>query len=86
MKYTYKYKHTEKDTFKEVSYDYDKPPHNDELLLNEYELDPDYERIRNDHAWELVDAKPDLDRSSSESGLSLDEVIRQRRILQLIKK
>lgn len=95
MKHTYKYKHKEEGTFKEVSYyDRDKPPGNDELVLNGYELDPDYARIGNDHVWELVEAEDDLVDSRAylekeginASDMSLDEIIRMRRVIQVTKK
>ena len=91
MKYTYTYKHTEKARFKVVSYD--ELPDNDELVLNKYELDPNYkERIRNFHAWELISAEPPLNCSDLEaqeistSGMSPDEVIQMRWMLQVMGK
>ena len=90
MIYTYTYKHTEKGKFKVVSYD--DCPDTDELVLNEYELDPFHDRIKNDHAWELVGAVPPLDPSDLEaqeidaSDMSPGEIIRTTRTLQLMEK
>ena len=95
MKYIYKYKHKEEGTFKEASYyDRDRPPGNDELVLNGYELDPHYEQIGSHHVWELVEAEDDLVDSRAylekegidASEMSLDEIIRTTRILQVMGK